>query len=474
MPQKIHLWNTKNRPAVGRFSSLAELGLRPIQAEPVHIHRERAAGMTIRKRLIAWALLTTVAAGVGLAGLGQAATGTAPANKWLWAVAHHIPSEYTNQESGYFSLIEGRNGRLYVGAAKYGVNSYMVEFDPNTDNMRLAVDTHKEIGTNATGFAAQSKIHTRNNVGESGRIYFGTKQGYPQKGETWNNYPGGYPMVYDPATGKTKVYPIPIANQGIISVTPHEWRNVAYISTHSDGQPAPSAHFMILDLATGKYRDLGDMNQVFAFIVVDDLGRAYHPLPDGTIARYDPAADKVEILKQTIDGKPPTPESGLVKSDCISWEISPDRKTLYAVSIYTNQLYSYDLMAKGDAIPGKSLGQPQPGAAKIDCRAMCVGPDGTVWIGLGSSTGEHMHLARYRPGDKAPENLGPIAIKNPDYAPMVDKDGKPLLLRQGIVKDPDGTLWPRYYNMAICASANGKVYMTTLYPFTLLEIAVPK
>jgi ATP-dependent DNA helicase RecG len=37
MPQKIHLLNTKNRPAVGRISILAELGLRPIQAEPVHI-----------------------------------------------------------------------------------------------------------------------------------------------------------------------------------------------------------------------------------------------------------------------------------------------------------------------------------------------------------------------------------------------------------------------------------------------------
>jgi len=36
MPQKIHPWNTKNRPAVGRISCLTELGMRPIQAEPVH------------------------------------------------------------------------------------------------------------------------------------------------------------------------------------------------------------------------------------------------------------------------------------------------------------------------------------------------------------------------------------------------------------------------------------------------------
>ncbi|MCY2930446.1 MAG: hypothetical protein NTV86_13295 [Planctomycetota bacterium] len=35
MPQKIRPRNTKSRPAAGRISCLAELGLRPIQAEPL-------------------------------------------------------------------------------------------------------------------------------------------------------------------------------------------------------------------------------------------------------------------------------------------------------------------------------------------------------------------------------------------------------------------------------------------------------
>jgi hypothetical protein len=47
MPQKIHLLNTKNRPAVGRISILAELGLRPIQAEPVHFFQKGCAGPKI-------------------------------------------------------------------------------------------------------------------------------------------------------------------------------------------------------------------------------------------------------------------------------------------------------------------------------------------------------------------------------------------------------------------------------------------
>ena len=35
MPRKIHPWNVKNRPAVGRINCLAELGVRPIHAAPV-------------------------------------------------------------------------------------------------------------------------------------------------------------------------------------------------------------------------------------------------------------------------------------------------------------------------------------------------------------------------------------------------------------------------------------------------------
>src|SRR5438105_9043290 len=85
--------------------------------------------------------------------------------RWLLGRATKLPSEYTNQESGYFSIVEGLNGRLYVGAAKYGVNAYLLEFDPKTDATKMVIDAQKVIGTTATGFAAQAKFHTRNNVG---------------------------------------------------------------------------------------------------------------------------------------------------------------------------------------------------------------------------------------------------------------------------------------------------------------------
>jgi hypothetical protein len=132
------------------------------------------------------------------------------APQWIPATAYVVPKETAPEGEGYFSLIEGKNGRLYIGTHANGVNSWLVEFDPTSKQMKIVVDCHKAIGTDLKGFGSQAKIHTRNNVGASGKIYFGTKQGYPDKTEKREDYPGGYPMVYDPATGETKVFPIPV------------------------------------------------------------------------------------------------------------------------------------------------------------------------------------------------------------------------------------------------------------------------
>src|SRR5438874_4228474 len=145
---------------------------------------------------------------------------------WLLATAYKIPSQYTNQESVYFSIIEGHNGRLYIGAAKYGVNAYLIEFDPKTTAMKMVMDVHQVIGSQATGFAAQAKLHTRNNVGASGKIYVGSKQGYPEKGESREAYLGGYVLTYDPATKTCEHFGIAKAKHGIISVMPDEARGV--------------------------------------------------------------------------------------------------------------------------------------------------------------------------------------------------------------------------------------------------------
>ncbi len=398
---------------------------------------------------------------------------------WIWSTAYRVPSEWTSEESGYFSIVEGPKNHIFVGTAKYGENAYLIDFDPMTQQMKVVVDAEKEIGVDRKGFAAQAKFHTRNNVGKSGRIYIGTKQGYPKDGEKRSDYLGGHPMVYDPSTGTTRVYDIPIKHQGIISVTPDESRGVAYISTCSDERPVESTHFMILDLESGKYRDLLDCRHMYAFIVVDYLGRAYHPILGGEIARYDPRTNKVQRLRQTIDGMAPTADSQLAnpKSHPINWEISPDRRTLYAVAMSENQLYAYDLSGDGDTLPGRSLGPLSGRSEKTDCRALCVAKDGTVWAGIAATIpgrGQALHLVSYQVGDETPTDHGPIAISNPNYATFTDTEGKAKRWHHGVHRTGGGPLLPRYVIMGICAADDGTVYLTTLYPFTIHAVRIPK
>ncbi len=397
---------------------------------------------------------------------------------WVKSTAFAVPKETATEGEGYFSIIEGHNGRLYIGTHANAVNSWLVEFDPASQKMNVVTDVHKAIGQDLKGFGSQAKIHTRNNVGASGRIYFGTKQGYPDtaKGEKREDYPGGYPMVYDPKTGETKVYPIPVPHEGINSITPDESRGVAYISTCSDGRPGPgeNSHFLILDLKTGKSRELIDTHHIYGFIVIDYLGRAYHPLLGGDIIRYDPNTDRLERLKQTIDGAPPTKESNLANAEGhpINWDITPDGKALYALPMSTNNVYVYDLSQQGDTLAGKSLGPLVPGATATDCRAMCVGPTGALWAAITethSKVGSLLHLVSYRAGETAPRDLGPVSVSNSDFTEFVDDSGKPLPFHGGFMKVGDVTT-TKYVILGVCEARSGDIYILALHPYSVLRV----
>ncbi|MBM4070576.1 MAG: SMP-30/gluconolactonase/LRE family protein [Planctomycetes bacterium] len=414
-----------------------------------------------------WLYLITFAAIVALPSSTAHSQSKSSKPGWIFATATHVPSEFTNQESGYFSIIEGLNGNLYIGTAKYGVNSYLMEFNPIKMVMKMVVDVHRVIGIILRGFGAQAKIHTRNNVGASGKIYFGTKQGYPEKGEKRTDYPGGYVMTYDPKTKQTEHFPIAIKHQGIISVTPDESRGVAYISTCDDGRPIEKSHFMILDLKKKTYRDLGDSGHSYAFIVLDNKGRAYHPFRGGLIARYDPETDKLEKLPVTIDGDKP-PKDITKDGAILNWEASPDGKTLYAIEMSTNQLFAFDMTASGSTIPGKRLGALLPGAKATDVRGMAVNPKGVLYAHV-TSGGPYFNLVSYTPGSKGVRDHGKVAVANPNYTPFVDAKGKPLPWHHAVHRDKDGTLAPTT-PLGLAAARDGSVYVLTLAPLTVLRI----
>src|SRR5262245_42053679 len=158
-----------------------------------------------------------VAAGSAVADCLPSAVAAQPAKApfpYVQATAYHVLPETHNNESGYFSLCEGLNRKIYFGTTKYGVNSYLVEFDPATSKQRIVLDTHKVCGVKAKGFAAQAKIHTPNFVGPSGKIYVGSKQGYPEKDDK-QEFPGGYVMTYDPKADRAECLGMPRKGYGV-------------------------------------------------------------------------------------------------------------------------------------------------------------------------------------------------------------------------------------------------------------------
>jgi hypothetical protein len=206
-------------------------------------------------------------------------------------------------------------------------------------------------------------------------------------------------------------------------------------------------------------------------------------------------------LKQTIDGRPPTRESNLANSDVrvtvqksppgdgpaplyqtqvgypaghpINWDITPDGKTLYALPMSTNNLYAYDLTQEGDTLAGRSLGTLVQGARTTDCRAMCVGPKGTVWAAITEShpkVGHLLHLVSYRAGAAAPRDHGPVSVSNPNFTEFVDKSGKPLPFHGGLGKFGDVTT-TKYVILGVCEARSGDVYIMAMHPYTALKVS---
>jgi len=295
-----------------------------------------------RRTLVQSTLVTAGAAALAPRGVLAAQQPAKAPFRYVQAKAFHIPPETTTEESGYFSLCEGRNGKIYVGTAAYGRNSFLVEFDPATEKMRIVLDTHKVVGQKTTGYAAQAKLHTRNVVGPSGKIYVGSKQGYlsqaeqaaRKRGQKVPVYEGGYVLVYDPAKDTTENLGMPMPldkklraagrteGEGVIDVTADERRGLIYVVT------CEHQHWMLYDLRTSRYRELGPILRDQPNTIIDALGRGTAITADYRVARYDPAKDRVSIDPLLVAGKPFAEFLG-AKRVHPDWRITPDGQTAY-------------------------------------------------------------------------------------------------------------------------------------------------
>jgi hypothetical protein len=378
--------------------------------------------------------------------------------------AHILPGTHSD-ESGYFSLSEAQDGSLHIGTANYGHNCYLVEFDPATGAQRIVVDAHRDLGLDATGYAAQAKFHTRNFVGRSGKIYAGTKQGYATEEDTNNNvqYPGGYVLTYDPRTGEVANLGMPYKEQGVIDVVADEERGVIYAVTCED------QHWMRSDLAGGNYHELGPMLTPYATTLIDKTGRASALTKDFHLAQFDPSTGVVTTRPILLDGEAWTRADN---ASIPTWQLAADGRTACLILMNDPTLLEIDLLSEGDSVTAVSRGKLIEGENPDSRSALTNPPDGRLYAVVRIDnktrvgTGYLHHLARFDPATKQSTDLGVLAVENPDF---FDFGGdKPWT--HGYHTLPDGTLTPLHCHMALLAARDGSLYVTIIYPFTLLKI----
>ena len=409
-----------------------------------------------------------------------AADSVTPPFRCVRGHAYHILPETHNMESGYFSLCEAHNDRIYVGTAKYGENCYLVEFDPETGKQRVVVDTNKICGLKPEGwYAAQAKIHTRNFVAPSGKIYLGTMGGYRKDGDD-SEYPGGYVMVYDPKTETGENLGIPYPGEGIMDIVADEQRGLIYVITDDLGAEN-NEHWVRYDASTKQYSVFGPLLVTFGTTLVDSKGRANAITGDGRLAQYDPDSGKLTVRRLTVDGQE---VAGPLRVP--TWNLAADGRTAYLIQLTDPTLYAIDLLSEGEHVSAVSHGRMIEGRGYDSRCALSIGPDGSVYAvvrvdndtGFGRPDDYVHHLVRFDPQTKKMTDAGVLTVENPDFfyhSPGARQSGMITGSQTnpsyyGFHKFSDGTMAVKLNHMAMIVARDGTIYVTVLFPFTLLKI----
>src|SRR5262249_16373676 len=90
------------------------------------------------------------------------------------------PAGTTTDGSGYTAIEVGHDGKVYVGAARYGGYAWLLRFDPAMPPvfMDKVVNMQQLTGERLQGINTQGKIHAKILVGADGRVWFASKQAH--------------------------------------------------------------------------------------------------------------------------------------------------------------------------------------------------------------------------------------------------------------------------------------------------------
>lgn len=214
------------------------------------------------------------------------------------------PQGTTTDGSGYTAIAMGKDGRLYVGAARYGDYAWLLRFDPTAKPLFMdkVVNMRQLTGERKSGINTQGKIHAKIVVGADGRVWFASKQAHeifdtrPEYGEDSDGYPGGHLCYYDPKTGFSRSVGILKKQEGLMGGVIDDDRDKLYYRSE------PKNVFLVYDIATGEVRERGHLGAACRYMAMDDKGRVYTNGRGATLCRYDPNTDYLEDFAIKVEG----------------------------------------------------------------------------------------------------------------------------------------------------------------------------
>jgi hypothetical protein len=229
--------------------------------------------------------------------------------------AESFDSGFAQAHATFNGMLAASNGKIYyvLCSESVDIGAQMYSYDPASKRIQHLADLTEAVGEKGSHAIPQGKSHV-NFVEWQGKLYFSTHVGYytrvngretmgvPPTG--YKPYPGGHFMMYDMASGKFQRLASAPAEQGIIDFSMDGKRGRLY------GLTWPSGRFLRYNMVSRELKDLGSTSKegeagtgpnyriLCRSLAVDrEDGSVYFTTADGDIKRYRYDSDAIETVK---------------------------------------------------------------------------------------------------------------------------------------------------------------------------------
>jgi hypothetical protein len=362
------------------------------------------------------------------------------------------PQGTTTDGSGYTAIEVGKDGRVYVGAARYGDYAWLLRFDPTAKPLFMdkVVSMRQLSGERRSGINTQGKIHAKIVVGADGRVWFASKQAHeifdtrPEYGEDADGFPGGHLCYYDPKTGSSRSVGILKKQEGVVAGAIDDARGKLYYRSE------PKNVFLVYDIATGEVRERGHIGTACRYMAMGRDGAVYTVGRGATLCRYDPKTDYVEDLAVKVAG-----EGGYDPPYVLA--MGPNGK-LYGLGVSHPSIMEFDIAnIRNGPLPEVTMRNVAPaspsGYPVQDIHAAIFGKDSKLYFPLntmgplekGGKPEAHLRIMRFDPATAKTETVGvpqPVGFDEEKVKHAYTRSAKfRLFYMQGAAVGSDGTLY---------------------------------